>query len=272
MAAFKVIGLLVVGLYVLTLVVVYFIQHRLIFHTSKLSKDFRFGGDFGAEEIFLKAADGETINGLFYPAPQEDGNGSVILYLHGNTGDLSQWQYTAQEFVPLGYAFCMIDYRGFGKSTGSLSEEGVYTDAEAAYVYLVHTKGYAPHQIILYGRSIGTGIAAELATRHAVKGLVLESPYASLKKLANEKVPFLLPSLLLRFRFDTISKMKGIHCPVIFIHGTQDTLIPMAHTEALYDALTGKKKKVLITGGGHNGLNQFKEHHETLGEMGRFFR
>jgi fermentation-respiration switch protein FrsA (DUF1100 family) len=233
-------------------------QRNLIFSPGKLSKDFIFNEP--AEEVFIQTSEGERINALFYPNDKE----AVILYFHGNAGDLSNWQYIAEDFTNIGYNFFIIDYRGYGKSSGTITEKGFYADAEAAYQFLVHEKGFHPDEVIIYGRSIGTGVAVELASRHIVKGLILEAPYTSLKKLANEKMPFLLPSLFLRFHFDNIRKINSVKSPVLFLHGAKDTLISPSHTNKLHNHFSGRKKKVIIQEGSHNDLNDFQEYHEAL--------
>jgi fermentation-respiration switch protein FrsA (DUF1100 family) len=233
-------------------------QRNLIFFPGKLSKDFIFKKP--AEEIFLHTSDGERINALFYQNKKKE----VILYFHGNAGDLSNWQYIAEDFTNIGYNFLIIDYRGYGKSSGTITEKGLYEDAETAFQFLLNEKGFRTDEIIIYGRSIGTGVAVELASRHAVRGLILEAPYTSLKKLANEKMPFLLPSLFLRFHFDNIGKINAVKSPVLFIHGARDTLIPPSHTNKLCEHFNGRQKKVIIQNGSHNDLSDFTEYHETL--------
>ncbi len=136
----------------------YFAQTSLYIFSAQACPRFRFGA--GAQEVFLTTHDNETINGLFFTGTRKE----VILYFHGNAGDLSTWQYIMADFAQLGYDVMIIDYRGYGKSTGTLSEEGLYADADAAYEYLIG-KGFAAQQIIIYGRSVGTGVATDLASR-----------------------------------------------------------------------------------------------------------
>jgi fermentation-respiration switch protein FrsA (DUF1100 family) len=244
-------------LYIIALVGAYFAQTSLIFYPRKLARAFQFGA--GAQEVFLTTRDNETINGLFFTGTKKE----VILYFHGNAGDLSTWQYIMADFAQLGYGMLIIDYRGYGKSTGTLSEEGLYADADAAYEFLI-SKGFAAQQIIIYGRSIGTGVATDLASRKPCKGLVLESPYTNMIALAKEKARWLLPGLILKYRLDNLSKLRHIHVPIVFFHGTKDELIPAAHTDTLYANYTGVKKKILIEGAGHNDTGSFAAYHEAL--------
>jgi fermentation-respiration switch protein FrsA (DUF1100 family) len=263
MLLLKIFAYLIIILCVLLVIAFYFLQTRLIFHPGKLMKDYRFNLGALGEEVFLNTNDGERIHGLYFHGAKPD----VIVYFHGNAGDLSGWKFVAEDFTGLGYNFFIIDYRGYGKSSGKISEDGFYNDAAAAYSFLIKEKGYAPNNIIIYGRSIGTGVAVELARTQACKGLVLESPYSSLPTLANEKIPFFFPSLYLKYSFDNLRKIERVKCPVIFIHGSIDELIPSAHTERLFKKFTGKKTKILIPKGSHNDLNAFEEYNHFLNSV-----
>jgi fermentation-respiration switch protein FrsA (DUF1100 family) len=242
-------------------------QKHLIFYPGKLPRNYSFSPELQGEEIFLKTADGESINALFYKGDRPE----VILYFHGNAGDLSNWQFVSEEFVKLGYNFFIIDYRGYGKSSGNITEKGLYLDADAAYQFLITEKNFSPLQVLIYGRSIGSGVAVELVSKHQIKGVILEAPYISLKKLAHEKAPFLLPSLWLSFHFNNLEKINRIKCPVLFIHGDQDTLIPPSHSSNLFETFSGKKKLVMISGGSHNDLDTFSEYHKAIRAMSELF-
>lgn len=262
-----VIPLVIIGLYFLLGVLLYVRQTSLIFYPGKLDLNFKFKSDYFGEEIFISTDDGERINALFYPGTRDE----VILYFHGNAGDLSGWQFVAGDFIQYDYNILIIDYRGYGKSSGTISEKGFYRDAEAAYRFLIDKKGFLPQHIIIYGRSIGSGAAVEVASRNDCRGLVLESPYTSLKKLANQKLPFLFPSLYLKFEFNSFSKINNIRAPIIFIHGDRDTIIPVSHTQQLFEKFQGKKKKVEVKNGAHNDLNSFDAYHTCIATLPDFF-
>ena len=257
MLILKYIALAIVLLYVTGVVLLFAFQTRLIFHPGKLSKNYKFRTVPLREEVFVKTPDGETINGLFFPGENKN---QVILYFHGNAGDLSGWQFVAEDLLPSGLSVFMIDYRGYGKSTGSISEKGFCLDAEAAYQFLVTEKNIRPDSIVVYGRSIGSGVAVDLGSRKKSAGLILESAYSSLSKLANEKVPFFFPSLYLRMKFDNVKKLNTVKAPVLLIHGMDDTLIPPSHSKILYDVLATKKELLLIDKGQHNDLHGFPEY------------
>lgn len=260
MNTLKIISYAVISLYVAVNIALYFFQTRLLFHPSKLSKSFRFTVPTGTTELFLKTTDGETINALYYAGQRDE----TILYLHGNAGDLSGWKFVVDTFAAAGYSILMIDYRGYGKSTGEISEQGIYEDAATAYRFLTTDKQLAPGSVIVYGRSLGTGPAVELASTKHVRALVLESPFTSMKKLANEKLPLFFPSLYMRYHFDNITKISKIKVPVVLVHGTADELIPASHSERIYAAVPTRKKMILVHGAGHNDLGEFAEHQQFI--------
>lgn len=259
MKIIAIIFFVLLGTYLVCILLGFLLQTNLIFFPGKLPPDYRFNLGNGDEEVQLKTSDGETIHGLFFEGVEND----AIIYFHGNAGDLSGWQNVAADFITAGYNILIIDYRGYGKSTGTISEKGLYHDAEAAWQYMID-KGFLPANIIIYGRSIGTGIAVELASRYTCKGLVLESPYTSLKQLAQEKAPYLFPSLWLKYHFDNIGKIEKVQSPVLFVHGEHDTLIPVSHTKTLYEKFSGTKKLLLVKGGTHNDLSSFPEYQEII--------
>lgn len=253
----------IVILYTVLLLLAYAFQERLIFHPGELPGDYEFDLGGADEEIFLETEDGETINALYYTGSGHD----LVLYFHGNAGDLSNWQSVARDFVSVGYHFFIIDYRGYGKSTGRISEKGMYADARAAWDYIAREGKFTPEEIIIYGRSIGTGVAVELASSVKAKVLILEAPFSSLKSLAGQKASWLLPFLTLRFRFDNLSKINRIQSPVLFIHGSDDGLIPVSHSQTLFDAYKGRKNLVIIEGGDHNNLSGHSSYHEAIARL-----
>jgi fermentation-respiration switch protein FrsA (DUF1100 family) len=229
-------------------------QTRLIFFPSRLPSDHIFRNDLQHEEVFLTTSDSVSINALFFPSA---GN-KVILYLHGNAGCLDSWQYAWDDFRMPEYNFLIIDYRGYGKSTGRISEDGFYTDAQSAYDYLLK-RGFLPENIVVYGRSIGSGVAVHLASTNPIGALILEAPYTSVRKLASEKAPLLLPWLYIKYRFDNLGKINAVKAPLLVIHGTGDNTIPFVHGQSLFESFNGKKTMLTIEGGNHNNLAEFRE-------------
>ena len=263
MKILKIIFAVVIVLYLAILILAFLFQDSLIFFPQPLAKDYRYNLTDNDKEVFISTADGKLINGILFHRP---GNQNVVLYFHGNAGALDSWQRTWEDILPLNCDLLIIDYRGYGKSTGSFSEKGFYEDAHASYKFLLQS-GYTSNQIIAYGRSLGTGVAMELATTEKVKALILESPYTSFPTLAAEKMPYLLPQLFIRYKLNTLKRAAELKVPALIIHGIDDELIPVSHGQKIYDAISSPKKLLLIKGGGHNDLSRFKEHREGINDF-----
>ncbi|MCA9748617.1 MAG: alpha/beta hydrolase, partial [Romboutsia sp.] len=146
------------------------------------------------------------------------------LYMHGNAGSLRDWGWIYKDFVARGYDILLIDYRTYGKSTGKLSEKNMHSDV--TFIYDELKKDYQENQIIIYGRSIGTGMATHIASIRKPKGLVLETPYYSIIDIAKRIVPFLFLEPLLKYKFKSFKFLKTVECPIYFLHGTNDNVVP----------------------------------------------
>jgi uncharacterized protein len=180
----------------------------------------------------------------------------VVLYLHGNDGNVSTSMREVAPLRALGYSVFLIDYRGYGQSEGAFpSERTVYEDAEAAWHHLVVDKGIAARRLYIYGHSLGGAVAIELATRHPeAAGLIVESSFTSIYDMARLEKPYkLFPvKLFLNQRFDSIAKVERLAVPALFIHGTADEVVPFSMGEQLYRRASGAKRFVAIEGGRHD--------------------
>ena len=243
----------------------YFYQEKILFKSIPLSQDYQFSYKEEFEEVFLQADEHSQINALHFKTDDPKG---VVLYFHGRGGNLSKgWGNSFQEFTKRGYDFFIIDYRGFGKSRGKLSEKALCRDAEMSYQYLLHF--YHEKEIVVYGRSLGTGIATYVAAEHRPKMLVLEAPYFSFLDLIPQKIPSLtgfLPSLLLKYPLRTDQWIAHVDSPIHIFHGTEDELIPYDSSTRLLDLIKSKKDAILITieKGKHNHLRQHPRYQMAL--------
>ncbi|HKR07011.1 MAG TPA: alpha/beta hydrolase, partial [Bacteroidia bacterium] len=208
-----------------------------------------------------KSSSGNTINCLLFKANNSKG---IILYFHGNAGSLRSWGSVAADFIPLQYDICIADYPGYGKSMGKLSEAHLFTDAQAVYDEM--KKRYNEPGVIIYGRSIGTGIAAHLASENNPRKLILESPYFSMKDFSHRLYPF-LPSFLLRYSFRTDLFLKEIKCPVFIFHGKKDEVVSYESSLRLKKLFKEKDRLFTIEEGHHNDLIQFPMYHLPLKEI-----
>jgi fermentation-respiration switch protein FrsA (DUF1100 family) len=200
------------------------------------------------EDLTLTSSDGLAI-GAWY-VPHADAKGSAI-FCHGNAGNISHRVHEIDILHSVGLNVLVFDYRGFGRSEGKPSEKGTYRDAEAAWRYLVETRGESPERIVVIGRSLGGGVAIELAKRHEPAALVVESTFTSLPDVARENFWFLPVRSLMIYRYDSIAKVPHIKCPKLFLHGNMDGLIPITLGRKLFEA-AAEPKQFIETPGGHN--------------------
>ncbi len=186
----------------------------------------------------------------------------VILYFHGNAGDLSRWGIITEYFVAMDYDVLVIDYRTYGKSIGKLSETALYSDGQYCYQYLL--KQYSETDITLYGRSLGTGIASYLASKNNPKQLVLETPYYSILDVAEHRFPMFPIKKLLRYHFPTFQYLPNADCPITIIHGTDDNIVPYSSGEKLSKLNIDDLNFVNVEGGDHNNLIEFETYHKAI--------
>ena len=249
------------GLVLLT-VLLYFLQDRFIFKPEKLRQDFLFKYDVPFKELFFDSAPGVRINGLHFYREQPKG---LILYFHGNTRSIKGWAKYARDFYRYDYDVVLVDYRGFGKSTGKRSERDIMSDMQFVYNQLLTQ--YPQHHILVYGRSIGSGFAAKIASDNQPRYLILDSPYYNFAKLVERFLPFLPVKLVLRYELRTDKWIRHVNCHTYIIHGTKDRLIPIRHSENLQKINPHKITLIRIEGGGHNNLPTFPEYHNFVRDI-----
>ena len=250
-------------LYVVANFVIYFAQERFLFKPEKLPKDFEFKyPNLEFSEYNLEKEPGVNINGIHFKIDHPKG---VVFYLKGNSKSLKGWGKFAIDFTRLGYDVLMVDYRGFGKSTGKRTEDSIKEDLQ--YVYDKVKEQVDEKYIVVYGRSLGSGFAAKLASTNQPRMLVLESPYYSLAKVTKRYIPFMPVSLILRFPIRTYKWLKYVNCPIKIIHGTNDKLIPFSTAVSLSKVNPKQTRLYSVIGGGHNNLHTFEEYHRMLEEV-----
>lgn len=257
------ITLIVLVAYSIISVLLYYLQDYFLFKPEKLPKDFQFLYENQVvEEYNIETRDGAIINGLHFKVEHPKG---VVLYLKGNSKSIKGWGKFAVDFTRHNYDVIMVDYRGFGKSTGKRSQKAIKRDLQ--FIYNTIKEKVSEKYIILYGRSLGSGFATKLASMNNPKLLILDAPYYSLTNVTKRYMPFMPLSLIIRYPMPTYKWLKYVNCPIRIIHGTNDKLIPFKTSVKLSQIKPKQTRLYPIIGGGHKNLNTFEEYHKVLSEI-----
>jgi len=242
------------GFYVLLALMLFLFQDRMVFLSNlpgrALTATPRDAG-FDYEDVTLETSDGLKLHGWYVPAAQARG---VVLFLHGNAGNISHRLDSIAIFRELGLDTLIIDYRGYGQSQGKPSEQGTYLDAEAAWHYLVSDREVAAERIIVFGRSLGGAVAAWLANQYRPAALIIESTFSSALDMARKLYPFMPVRLITRLDYPVQLYVSRLHCPLLVIHSRDDEIIPFTMAEAIYDSAAEPKSLLEIWGDHNNGF------------------
>lgn len=256
--------LIITIVYLVISVALYFLQDYFLFKPEKLPEDFQFYYDNQeTEEYNLDTRDGAVINGLLFK-PKNKSKG-VVLYLKGNSKSIKGWGKFAVDFTRHDYSVLMVDYRGFGKSTGKRTQKAIKRDLQVIYNKIKEKA--TEERIIVYGRSLGSGFASKLASMNNPKMLILDAPYYSLRKVTGRYMPFMPLSVIMKYPLPTYKWLKYVNCPIHIIHGTHDKLIPFKTSVKLSQIKPKLTRLYTVIGGGHKNLNNFESYHKMLGEI-----
>jgi fermentation-respiration switch protein FrsA (DUF1100 family) len=245
---------LAICLYAGVTALIYFQQSSLIYYPDAAGRGLtatpqQIGLAF--EDVELITEDGVRLHGWFIPSDSARG---TVLFFHGNAGNISHRLDSIATFNRMGLNVFIFDYRGYGQSQGRATEAGTYRDAEAAWSYLVETRGIDANNIIVFGRSLGASIAAWLASQYTPTALILESGFSSVPSMAQRMYPFLPVKWLSRFNYDTRQYVSTIASPLLVVHSKNDELIPYAEGRLVFDAAPANKQFLDIRGGHNDGF------------------
>jgi len=243
-------ALIILLFYISGCLLVYFNQEKLLFHPEKLSKTHIFSFETPSREFNLRTADGESLNCLLFSG--DSTHTRLVFYLHGNAGNIEDMEGPAAFYANLGYDFCSFDYRGFGKSSGSNTNQDQLVD-DVRLVYKHLKKKYKEKEIVIIGYSLGTGPATILASENHPKQLVLQAPYYSVKELAAERHPY-IPSFVLAYPFETFRYIQQVNCPISIFHGKEDKAIPFYSSKKLAGLLKKDDCFIPLENCDHNGI------------------
>lgn len=245
-------------------IAVFWLQDRFMFHPEKLPANKPY--DFSAphREIQMQLNEETSISVVQFLTTGSLPKG-VVLYFHGNRKNIAWYASYASNFTKNGYEVWMMDYPGFGKSTGVLSEQNLYE--EAAQLYIMALSKFDAHRIIIYGKSLGTGIASWLASKRTAQQLILETPYYSITSLARHYIPIYPVNTLMRYKLPVYKYLALVNAPVTIFHGTSDNVIPYHNAERLMAIIQPKDKFITIEHGGHNDLSTYPQFNRQLDSL-----
>jgi hypothetical protein len=242
------------SVYVLLALMLFLFQDRMVFLSNLPGRALTAtpqNAGFDYEDVTLETSDGLKLHGWYVPAAQARG---VVLFLHGNAGNISHRLDSIAVFRELGLDTLIIDYRGYGRSEGKPSERGTYLDAEAAWHYLVDTRGVAANRIIFFGRSLGGAVVAWLATQYRPAAVIIESSFSSALDMARKLYPFMPVRLITRLEYPVSEYVSRLRCALLVIHSRDDEIIPFTMAEAIYDSAAEPKSLLEIWGDHNNGF------------------
>ena len=240
-----------VSIYLMLALLLFVFQKKLLFFPTTEIRVTPASNDWDFQE-FILSIDGFETFGWFIPGQTE--TSQTVLFSHGNAGNMGDRLETIRIFHELDFNVAIYDYGGYGNSTGSVSEKRCYADARAVWSYLREERGIAASSIVLFGRSLGGAVTAQLATEVDAAAVILESTFFSIPRMAQELYPVFPSSLLVRHRFDSGSKVANIEEPILHIHSPGDEFIPYSRGEALFDASTEPKEFLELRGGHNDGF------------------
>jgi len=264
-------GLFMLGIWIVIIVtsvcvvfiaLLFVLQSRYVYYPDRILLADPGAIELHFESISFETTDGVKLSGWFIPSERARG---VILFCHGNAGNISHRLDSIQIFHRLGLDVFIFDYRGYGQSQGKPTESGTYQDADAAWRYLIEERQVTPTEIIVSGRSLGRGVASWLAQSHTPGALILESTFNSIRDIAARLYPFLPVRLLLRFEYNTADYLGRVSCPVLIVHSREDEIMPFSHGRRLFEVANEPKRFLELTGTHNEGfLTSGKRYEEGL--------
>lgn len=257
---------IVAGAFVAINLYLYFMQGRIVFYPTRDISVTPEEVGIAAEDVFVEVIFGERVHGWYAPPPDE--TAPVVLFCHGNAGNISHRLETLRFLTDLGAGVLLFDYRGYGRSDGSPGEREAYADATACYEWLAGEQGVGAGRIVIFGRSLGGAVAVDLATRMPCRGVVVESSFTSIDDMSRKMFRFMPVRWFLRYSFASVEKIGNVRCPVLVTHSPEDDLIPFEMGRTLFEAARPPKRFVMLVGG-HNSRAYFEleSYQEALQEV-----
>ena len=231
----------------------YLFQRQLLYFPDRAHPELFGLQQLGVREVTLSTEDGLSLLSWYVPARP---GRPVIAYFHGNGGHIGYRAERLLRFSREGFGVLMAEYRGYGGNPGTPSEAGFYADGRAALAFL-DREGLAADRLVLYGESLGSGVAVALAVEHQIAALVLEAPFTSVAEVAQSHFPYVPASRMVVDRFDSLSRIGKVKAPILLLHGERDRVVPVRYGRALFDAAPEPKEGWFAPEAGHEDLARY---------------
>jgi fermentation-respiration switch protein FrsA (DUF1100 family) len=231
----------------------YLFQRQLLYFPDRARPELLGLEQLGVREVMLETEDGLSLLSWYLPARPER---PVIAYFHGNGGHIGYRAERLLRFAREGFGVLMVEYRGYGGNPGTPCEAGFYADGRAALAFF-DREGLAPNRLVLYGESLGSGVAVALAAQHEIAALVLEAPFTSVAEVAQSHFPYVPASRMVVDRFDSLSRIGEVKAPILVLHGERDRVVPVRYGRALFDAASEPKEGWFAPEAGHEDLARY---------------
>ena len=242
----------------------FYLQEKLMFHPEPLPQDYQFQFDVPFKEVTIAMNANDTVSMIQF-FPKDSLSKGVVLYFHGNRDNINRYAKYADNFTKHGYEVWMPDYPGFGKSTGEISEK--LMNEEASEVYKLASSKFSGDSIIVYGKSLGTGVASYIAAKKKCRRLILETPYYSIPSLFSSYAPIYPTNRMSHFKFPVGEYLKDVQEPIAIFHGTSDKVIFYRQASKLKKVLKPRDEFITIEGGGHNNLPKYELYSAKLDSL-----
>ena len=250
-----------VGVYVLLVVAVFIMQRSMLYPAARQTPDIAAAGVEGLRVVTTETADGLTLSHWY--RPPVDGQAPVLVVFHGNAGHLGDRVPKLAELMEAGFGMLFAGYRGYGGNPGQPSEEDLTADARLLLDWLA-AQGIAPQRTVLYGESLGTGLAVKMAAERPVAAVILESPYTSIAEVAQMHYWYLPAKWMIRDKWNSMDHIGQIGAPLLVIHGARDRTVPLRYGRRLFEAAPDPKEMLVLDGADHNDLYDFPQVSERI--------
>ena len=241
-------------LYIFSGLILYLLQRRILFNTSGRPKKPDYYGLKNIREIKILSDYKVSLLSWYFEGNKDK---PILIYFHGNSFDIGERAYRIEKYISLNYSVLLVSWRGFSGNNGKPSEDNLYIDGESAIKWVLNSTNKKLKDIVIYGESLGTGVAIQLATKNDFACIVLEAPFTSIVDIAKKRYRLFPVRLLVKDKFDNFSKIKKINSPLLIISGKKDEIVPHSHSRILFNEAEVNKKSVFIDEAMHNNLYDF---------------